>query len=205
MCLQFSVLGDERFWSWGPQTSFPQLSPSHTVCSVTRTAAPPSWRRSAVVWATFFSSAFLHFLRGKGNRLGFFSWRCSHTGRFELMYHSLRTLSLRIFPKFSGRSFAAGHRPPGRGDVAVGLICVFLSWDWNCWHCWLSGWLCLFLAEVLQVMPVEISGPNSPAMSYLVQLMPAECKPWKRKIKPFLIIRSICLFLASQASFSESP
>jgi len=35
----------------------------------------------------------------------------------------------------------------------------------------------VFLAEVLQVMPVDISGPSSPAMSYLAQLMPAECKP----------------------------
>lgn len=103
---------------------------------------------------------------------------CSHMGRFELVYRSLRTLSLRVFPTLSGRSCAVGHRPPGRCDVAVGLICVFLSWDGNCWHCWLSGWLCLFLAEVLQVMPVDISGPNSPAMLYLAQLMPAECKPW---------------------------
>jgi len=49
------------------------------------------------------------------------------TGRFELMYCSLRTLSLRVFPKFSGRSFAAGHHPSGKGEVVVGLICVFLS------------------------------------------------------------------------------
>lgn len=53
--------------------------------------------------------------------------------------------------------------------------------------CYLAD--CLFWAQVLQVMLVDISSPNLPAMSHLAQLMPAKCKPWKCKIKPFLIIR----------------
>lgn len=128
MCLQFSVMGDECFWSWGPPTSFLQRSPSHAVCSVTWRAASPSWRRSAVVWAIFFSAQLFCIFSGeKITDWVFFFMTCSsHMGRVELMYCSLRTLSLRVFPKFSGRSFAAGYRPPGRGDVAVGLICVFI-------------------------------------------------------------------------------
>lgn len=63
----------------------------------------------------------------KGNRLGVSSCRVAHTlGRFELIYCSLRSFSLRIFFEFFGRSFAAGHHLPGRGDNRVGLMSVVL-------------------------------------------------------------------------------
>lgn len=197
MDLQVSVMGNECFWSWSLQTL--QLSQPHAVCSMTQTAAPPSWRRSAVVWASvlwvgcsgFFpllsTSAF--FQGKKITDWGFSSCHVAHTlGRFELIYCSLRTLSLRIFSKFFSRSFAAGHHLPERGDNTVGLMSVFLYWNGNYWHRWLSGCLRSVLAKVLRVMPVDISGPKSPAMPYPAQLMPLECKPWNCKIKPILII-----------------
>lgn len=89
---------------------------------------------------------FLHVVQEEKYQTGlfgsFYIARSSHVGRWELMFHRLRALSLRVFCKFSGRSFAAGHHHPlGRGNVAVGLFCVALSWGGSWWHCLLSGWV----------------------------------------------------------------
>lgn len=136
MCLQFPELEDECFWVF-------------LGCSDLISSAVAVWHEQqpllpggAVQLSGLF---FLHFLQREKYQTGLFGsffLTCSqHMGRWELMYHSLRTLSLRVFCKFSGRSFAAGHHPLGRVDVAVGLFCVVLSWGGSCWHCFLSGWL----------------------------------------------------------------
>lgn len=113
---------------------------------------------------------FLHFLQGEKYPTGFFGSffiTCSsHMGGWELMFHRLKTLSLRIFCKFSGRSFAAGHRPLGRGNVAVGLFCVVFILGWKllalvviwltaysehkcCRWCWLTS-----VVQIYQPCPI---------------------------------------------------
>lgn len=171
MCLQSPELGDECFWA--AQTSSLQLLKWDM-------NSRPSFLEE---WCSCLGFFFCTLFRGKNTRLVcsvLFSLHVAHT--WELMYHRLRALSLRVLCKFSGRSFPVGHHPLGRGSIAV--VSFYLEVEAVGTVCYLPD--CLFWAQ-------GDAGWHqwSKFTSYvnLAQLMPAKCKPWKCKIKPFLIIQ----------------
>lgn len=174
MCLQFPELGDE--------CSF--ISSAVAVWHEQQTLLPAGVLQLSGLF-------FLHSLQEDKYQTGlfgsFFITCSTHMGRWELIFHREPLVS-----GYSASSLAE--------DLMQGIILLegaMLQWVYFVWFylevevvgtvCYLAD--CLFWAQVLQVMLVDISSPNLPAMSHLAQLMPAKCKPWKCKIKPFLIIQ----------------
>lgn len=153
----------------------------------TWTADPLSWRSPVVVWATF--SSLSSWGRISDWFVWFFSLHVAHT------WVDGSSCSTDWEPLVSGYSASSLAETLLQGTILLAgamlqlvyFVWLYLEVEVDGTVCYLAD--CLFWAQVLQVMLVDISGPNLPAMSHLAQLMPAKCKPWKCKIKPFLIIQ----------------
>jgi len=154
----------------------------HVLLAVCPEQTPP--QRCPVIWAVFSAQQFcISSVEEIADSYFFIPMRHSHVVKSELMYCILRSFWLRILCKTPGRNCHGA--PPF-------------------WKGWCSSWFnfCVFFLEMellallvacltlpprsrsTAVMPVDISGLSSPAVSCLAQLM-----PWKSQTKPFLICR----------------